>query len=119
MTTLHIEHPVTDLSTWSAAFARFAGRRHDAGGSCRTGERPVDDAAYVVVDLDFGSRAEAEAFLGFLRTQVWTDPRNSPALAGTPVTRVLEAVPVGSSRLGRPGPGRIVLEGRRIRPWTT
>jgi hypothetical protein len=27
MATLHIEHPVTDYGTWSAAFARFADAR--------------------------------------------------------------------------------------------
>jgi hypothetical protein len=31
MRTLHIEHPITDLDTWVAAFNRFADARRDAG----------------------------------------------------------------------------------------
>jgi hypothetical protein len=90
MVTLQIEHPVTDLATWQAAFARFAEHRR-RGGVC--GERlghPVDDDRYVVVDLDFPTREQAERFAGFLRTTVWASPENAPALAGTPRTRIVE-----------------------------
>jgi hypothetical protein len=52
--------------------------------------RPVDDACCVVVDLDFQTVAEAEGFLDFLRTRVWTSTVNTPALAGTPQTKILE-----------------------------
>ena len=31
MPTLHIEHAITDLATWQAAFDRFAERRTAAG----------------------------------------------------------------------------------------
>lgn len=51
--------------------------------------RPLDDPAYVVVDLGFAEPEQAERFLGFLTTQVWTEPANSPALAGRPRTRLL------------------------------
>ena len=95
MNTLHIEHPISDFSTWSAAYARFAPRRRAGGVLAERVTRPVDDPRYVVVDLDFGTREEAEAFLAFLRAEVWSDPDRSPALAGTPVTRVLEVQPVG------------------------
>lgn len=50
--------------------------------------RPLDDPAYVV-DLGFAEPEQAERFLGFLTTQVWTEPANSPALAGRPRTRLL------------------------------
>jgi hypothetical protein len=43
-----------------------------------------------VIDLDFDTRQQAEAFLGFLNTQVWGVRDNSPALAGTPETMILE-----------------------------
>ena len=92
MSTLHIEHPISDFSTWTAAFARFAPRRTAGGVLAERVSRPVDDPRFVVVDLDFGSRTEAEAFLHVLRTEVWSDPERSPALAGAPVARVLEAV---------------------------
>lgn len=32
MATLHIEHPITDLSTWLEAFATFEQARTNAGG---------------------------------------------------------------------------------------
>ena len=94
MITLSIEHPVTDLSVWKGAFDRFAERRRQ-GGVC--GERvrhPVDDDRYVLIDLDFPSRAQAEQFLGFLQTVVWASRESSPALAGTPQTRLLEPLEV-------------------------
>ena len=93
MITLHIEHPVTDLAVWRAAFDGFAERRRQ-GGVC--GERlrhPVDDERAVVVDLDFPTRAQAQRFLAFLETVVWAAPENSPALAGTPRARLLAPLP--------------------------
>jgi hypothetical protein len=92
MTTLHIEHPVTDLAVWRAAFARFADRRR-AGGVCSERvSQPVDDDHYVVVDLDFANLDQARRFLGFLESTVWASRDASPALAGTPLTRILEPV---------------------------
>ena len=90
--TLHIEHPITDLGTWRAAFDRFAERRRQAGVSSERIQQPVDDDHYVVVDLDFPSREQAQRFLGFLQTVVWASRESSPALAGTPQTRILEPV---------------------------
>jgi len=90
MTTLHIEHPVTDFGTWKAAFDRFAAARERSGVRGHRILRPVDDARYVVVDLDFQTVGEAEEFLDFLRTRIWNSPQNAPALAGTPQTRILE-----------------------------
>lgn len=96
MPTLHIEHAITDLSTWTAAFDRFADARRHAGVRAERVRCPVDDERYVVVDLDFDTADEAEAFLAFLTNQVWAVPENSPGLAGRPVTRMLEAVIVGT-----------------------
>jgi hypothetical protein len=93
MTTLHIEHPITDLPTWRSAFDRFAEPRRAAGVSAARIHRPVDDDRYVVVDLDFATREQAERFRTFLETEVWTSRESSPALAGTPLTRLLEPVP--------------------------
>ena len=90
MTTLHIEHPITDYATWRDAYGRFAERRREAGVRAERVQQPVDDAHYVVVDLDFRTRAQAERFLAFLETTVWASRESSPALAGTPRTRLLE-----------------------------
>lgn len=91
MTTLHIEHPITDFPTWRGAYERFADHRRQAGVTGERVARPVDDDHYVVVDLDFPSREQAQRFLGFLESTVWASAASSPALAGTPRTRLLEA----------------------------
>jgi len=90
MHTLHIEHPISDYPSWKEAFDRFAERRRRAGVRRQVVRRPVDDPAYVVLDLDFDDAAAAERFLSFLRSTVWSTPVNSPALMGTPVTQILE-----------------------------
>ena len=90
MPTLHIEHRITDFDTWRSAFDRFGGARRQAGVRAQRVLRPVDDPTYVVIDLDFDTTAEAEAFLRFLNTRVWAIRENAPALAGTPETMILE-----------------------------
>lgn len=90
MTTLHIEHAITDFPTWHAAFQRFQDARTRAGVLRHRIYQPVDDPQYVVINLDFNTRAEAQAMLGFLTTQVWPSPTNAPALLGAPTTRILE-----------------------------
>jgi hypothetical protein len=90
MTTLHIEHPITDFTIWRAAYGRFADRRRQAGVTAERVMQPVDDARYVVVDLEFPSRERAQRFLDFLESAVWASRDASPALAGTPRTRLLE-----------------------------
>ena len=98
MSTLHIEHAITDFDVWGAAFARFDEARRTAGVRNARVQRPVDDPHFVVVDLDFDSPEEATEFLRFLETVVWKNPANSPALAGTPRALVLErATPGGGA----------------------
>jgi hypothetical protein len=97
MTTLHIEHAITDFATWNAAFDRFASRRAEAGVLAERIQQPFDDPQFVVIDLDFASVEAASRFLVFLRTQVWSSPSNSPALAGSPVTRILESTSTSTS----------------------
>lgn len=92
MPTLHIEHPITDLATWMAAFDAFAATRRDAGVRAERVRQPVDDPAYIVVDLEFETLGRATAFLRFLKEQVWVVPENAPALAGAPETMILERV---------------------------
>ncbi|WP_328946666.1 hypothetical protein OG259_39570 [Streptomyces sp. NBC_00250] len=89
MITLHIEHPITDYTVWKQAFDRFADARRDAGVLRHRVSRPVDDPAYVMVDLSFATAERAEGFLDFLRTRVWASPAQAPALIGAPVTRLL------------------------------
>jgi hypothetical protein len=96
MTTLHIEHPITDFRTWCAAFARFEAARADGGALAARIYRPIDDDKYVLVDLDFATVDQAQRFEQFLRARVWSTPDNAPALAGVPVTRILQAEAVSA-----------------------
>lgn len=90
MTTLHIEHAITDYETWKAAFDRFAEQRLHAGAVHHRILRPVDDPDYIVIHLDFGTADQARGFLAFLHGTVWSTPANAPALGGTPLTRILD-----------------------------
>ena len=90
MKTLRIQHPITDFGTWTEAFNRFADARRHAGVRSHRIHRPVDNSKYVVIDLDFDTTSEAQSFLGFLSTRVWASRENSPGLAGTPETMILE-----------------------------
>jgi len=90
MFTLHIEHPISDFGTWHAAFDAFADMRHRSGVRSHAIRQPVDDPRYVLIDLDFDTTAQAEHFLALLQTRVWASRDNSPALAGAPITRILE-----------------------------
>jgi hypothetical protein len=92
MPTLHIEHAITDIATWSTAFDRFADARRQAGVLAHRVQQPVDDAQYVVIDLDFTTAAEAERFRDFLTSNVWASRDSSPALLGAPTTRILQTV---------------------------
>jgi hypothetical protein len=90
MTTLHIEHPITDLNAWLAAFDRFAEARAKAGVQAQRIQHLVDDPNYIIIDLDFRTTREARQFLAFLTNQVWSSTDNAPALAGTPQTKFLQ-----------------------------
>lgn len=89
MATLHIEHAISNFDTWEAAFRQFEEARRTAGVLGHTVQRPDDDPNYVVIDLEFGTTEEAQAFLGFLESVVWAVPANSPALVGSPSAKVI------------------------------
>ena len=92
MPTLHIEHAITSFTEWKSAFDSFADFRGQGGVRRYSIRRPVDDAQYVLIDLDFDSAEEAQAFLETLRERVWPSRQNAPALVGTPQTRILDTV---------------------------
>jgi len=92
MPSLHIEHPITDLATWTKAFAAIAEIRRRAGVTEERVRHAEADERFIVVDLEFDTSEHAHAFLNFLQTQIWAVPENAPALAGTPEAKVLEPV---------------------------
>jgi hypothetical protein len=89
MTTLHIEHPIADFAQWKVAFDRLAPVRAQSGVRAHRVYQPADDCRYVLIELDFGTQPEAEAFLQSLHEKVWASRAAAPALAGAPVTRLL------------------------------
>jgi hypothetical protein len=93
--TLHIEHRITDLSTWLAAFNNFADARTNAGVVRQRVQQPIGDDHYIVVDLDFDSPVAALAFKEFLETVVWQTKDLSPGLDGVPTARVQHDVMTG------------------------
>lgn len=92
MATLLIEHPISDLATWLAAFGQFEDARRNAGVTAQRICCPVDDDRYIVVELDFETVEGATGFMEFLEQVVWQSTDLSPALAGTPTARILTEV---------------------------
>ena len=92
MTTLRIEHAITDYDTWRGAFERAAPFRQQAGVRSYRIQRPVDDPNYLMIDLDFDDVAGAEALLAILRERIWASPDNSPGLKGQPNARIVDTV---------------------------
>jgi len=92
MFTLSIEHAITDYPTWKGAFDGFAEARAQAGVQSQRIRRPVGDEHYLVIELDFSTREQAERFRRFLNNVIWTNDDASPALAGEAQVRVLEPV---------------------------
>jgi hypothetical protein len=88
MSTLHIEHPISDFATWKAAFDRSAPLRAEGRVRAHDIHQPVDDPAYVIVRLEFDDEPAARAFQSVLERH-WKNPEATPALRGTPRARVL------------------------------
>ena len=95
MTTLRIEHAITDYQLWRKAFDGFAEARAQAGVRSFAIRVPVDDPQYLLLDLEFDSAGLARTFADFLMQHVWSSPASSPGLAGIPQTRILDLLPTG------------------------
>ena len=102
MVSLHIEHAISDLGTWLVAFSRFEEARRKAGVLAHRVRRPIDDDAYIYVDLVFETAERAAAFRTYLEETVWASPEASPALEGTPKARILTDVEVSGRELSTP-----------------
>jgi hypothetical protein len=91
MYTLQIEHGIKDFGMWKVAFDRDPVHRAASGVTAHRISRPVGDPHYVVVELDFEQRVQAEALLANLEANVWHSAAAAPALQGAPKTRILES----------------------------
>jgi len=82
MVVLRIEHPVPDYEGWKKAFDSDPVGRQKSGVLRYQVLRPVEDPKYVMIDLEFATKAQAEALLAALRGvwgrvqgQTMTDPK--------------------------------------------
>lgn len=89
MLTVQIEHPIRDYSSWRAAFERDPAGREAAGVRRYRVYRPVDDANYVLVDLDFDTRDAAESFVATMRG-IWKQVEGT--LIAGPRARIVELI---------------------------
>jgi hypothetical protein len=89
--TVRIEHRIHDYAAWRAAFDRDPVNRKQSGVRRYRLFRPVDDPNYILIDLDFDSAGEADAFIAAMR-KVWQSPQAAPALLGSPQVRITEEV---------------------------
>jgi hypothetical protein len=109
MPTVRIEHEIHDYDAWKAAFDRDPADRRGSGVLGYRVLRPIDDPNFILIDLDFATRVEAERFLDVMR-RIWRSPQAAPALRGAPRTRIAEAVETasldGPAPVSQPVPNR-------------
>ena len=78
-TTLHIENTVRDYASWQKVFDKFERFRADNGVRSYRICRKADDPNQVMIDLEFATTAEAEAFVPMLE-RIWSTPQSHDQL---------------------------------------
>ncbi|MDT4938907.1 MAG: hypothetical protein QOG80_2578 [Pseudonocardiales bacterium] len=63
MATVHVQNKVRDFDAWKANFDKYERFRADNGVQAYRVSRGIAEPNTVIVDLDFGDQASAEAFL--------------------------------------------------------
>lgn len=91
MPTLQLEHAIKDFAMWKAAFDRDPIDRRALGVRRHRVLRPADDPEYVLVELEFDTRSDAEACHHALLA-LWDGRRMAPALIGAPRVRIVEII---------------------------
>jgi quinol monooxygenase YgiN len=89
MPIVQIEHPVPNFDAWKKAFDSDPVGRERSGVRRYQVLRPLDNPNYVMVDLEFASSSEAEAFLAAMR-EVWR--RVEGTIMENPQARIVEVV---------------------------
>lgn len=90
MPILQIEHAVRDYDAWKNAFDNDPAGREQGGVRRYRVLRPTDDPNYVIVDLEFDTSGEAEAFRTAL-SEMWGRVGDGLGL-DAPRARIVEAV---------------------------
>lgn len=86
---LRIEHPVLDFDGWKKVFDSDPVGREKSGVRRYRILRPMDDAKYVMIDLEFDTAHQAEALLTAMRG-VWG--RVEGKLIMPPRARIVETL---------------------------
>ena len=89
MPILRIEHPVPNFDGWKKAFDSDPVGRERSGVRRYQVLRSIDDPTYVMIDLEFDSKGEAEALLAAMR-EVWSRVEGTVML--NPQARIVEMV---------------------------
>jgi hypothetical protein len=89
MPTLRIEHAVPDFDAWKRAFDSDPADRRGSGVLRYQVLRSVEDPNLVMIDLEFGSAAEAEGLLDKMQ-QIWSGP--GKAVMKDPRAQIAETV---------------------------
>ena len=90
MPILRIEHPVPDFDAWKKAFDSDPLGREQSGVRRYSVLRRVNDPNYVLVDLEFDSRGEAEAMRAAL-TEMWRSVE-AEGLIGSQRAQIVDTV---------------------------
>jgi hypothetical protein len=89
MPIVRIEHAVPSFEKWKEAFDRDPADRKGSGVRSYRVSRAQDDPNFVMIDLDFDSLGEAEAFLTTMQ-QIWNGPGKAVMLG--PRARIVQVV---------------------------
>jgi len=89
MYVLRIEHPVPSYEGWRVAFDSDPVGRERLGVRRYQVLRPADDPNYIMIDLEFDSKGEAETFLAALR-ELWG--RVEGTVLRNPQARIVEKI---------------------------
>jgi len=86
---VQIEHPVPNFDAWKKAFDSDPVGRERSGVRRYKVLRPIDNQNYSMVDLEFDSSSEVQAFLAAMR-EVWS--RVEGKIIESPRVRIVEVV---------------------------
>jgi len=89
MTTLQIEHDISDFTAWKASFDRYGGLRKEQRVRSYEIHQPVDNPTHVMIRLEFDSVEDAQAMIARMRG-LWASREATPALRGEVSVSILQ-----------------------------
>jgi hypothetical protein len=90
MPIIRIEHPVADYESWKHAFDRDPLDRKGSGVTRYNVLRAADDANYVLIDLEIGTREQADRMMRALE-EMWGRVQ-AQGMIGEKRARIVETV---------------------------